>query len=535
MGKFVRSTRPAVFSPVTATGDAPTHEGGDGFARDAKSELYLLAVANMVSESSFYEGASQRDERFRSLVRAVAAADFDWVARFVPYLRREMFMRSASIVMAAEAVHARLEIEKRTGARFVADATCRRVVDSAIVRADEPGEMLAYWASRYGSNYPKPVKRGVADAVTRILNEYAAMKYDGTASAWRLGDVINLTHPIAKAPWQGDLFQYLLDRRHHAGEIRVGLDRLPMIRNRRALEVMPVEKRRAWLRPIGPSVDQDDLRIAGATWEWLSGWLPGGMDAAAWEAVIPSMGHMALLRNLRNFDQAKISVAATDAVIARITDPAEVAKGMQFPFRYWAAHNASRQSLNWGRALSRAMDLSCSNVPELPGGTLIGIDTSASMTQRSISAKSSILPVEAAAVFASALARRQPGRVDVVSWASQSEVLRMIGAPGTSVLSDVGSVVGAVGRVGHGTLVDSLMQHYVPGRHKRVVVFSDLQIADRFRFPVDASVFAWNLVGYGVGAVDTRRPNVHEVGGMSDKAFSMIAMLDRGKSQDWPF
>ena len=27
------------------------------------------------------------------------------------------------------------------------------------------------------------------------------------------------------------------------------------------------------------------LEDAGVTWEWLAGWLPGGMDAEAWEAM----------------------------------------------------------------------------------------------------------------------------------------------------------------------------------------------------------------------------------------------------------
>ena len=34
----------------------------------------------------------------------------------------------------------------------------------------------------------------------------------------------------------------------------------------------------------------------------------------------------------------------------RITDPVEVAKGMQFPFRYWAAHNASRNGSQSSKA-----------------------------------------------------------------------------------------------------------------------------------------------------------------------------------------
>ncbi|WP_308207788.1 hypothetical protein [Actinomadura madurae] len=60
MGKFNRSgVRPAVTSAVKtdAAPTARTHEGAPGYARDAKSELFLLAVANMVGENTFYEKA----------------------------------------------------------------------------------------------------------------------------------------------------------------------------------------------------------------------------------------------------------------------------------------------------------------------------------------------------------------------------------------------------------------------------------------------------------------------------------------------
>jgi hypothetical protein len=40
------------------------------------------------------------------------------------------------------------------------------------------------------------------------------------------------------------------------------------------------------LRARGPRA----LADAGVSWERLSGWLLGGMDAEAWESVIPSMG-----------------------------------------------------------------------------------------------------------------------------------------------------------------------------------------------------------------------------------------------------
>jgi hypothetical protein len=47
----------------------------------------------------------------------------------------------------------------------------RRLVGSVLRRADEPGEMLAYWTSRYGRAVPKPVKRGIADTVARLYDE----------------------------------------------------------------------------------------------------------------------------------------------------------------------------------------------------------------------------------------------------------------------------------------------------------------------------------------------------------------------------
>jgi len=39
--------------------------------RDAESELFLLAVTNMVGEDTFYERADARDARFVELVHAV--------------------------------------------------------------------------------------------------------------------------------------------------------------------------------------------------------------------------------------------------------------------------------------------------------------------------------------------------------------------------------------------------------------------------------------------------------------------------------
>src|SRR5215510_4561644 len=125
MVKFaIRKKKPNLTSPVATrsdTADAFTHEGGAGFLRDAKGELFLLAVTNMVGEGTFYESARDRDRRFAKLVAQVTKEDPAWIAAFVPFLRREMHLRSASVVMAAEFAHARREAavtaEPATGAK----------------------------------------------------------------------------------------------------------------------------------------------------------------------------------------------------------------------------------------------------------------------------------------------------------------------------------------------------------------------------------------------------------------------------------
>ncbi|MEU6408906.1 LAGLIDADG family homing endonuclease [Microbispora sp. NPDC046933] len=285
MSKFNRSTTQAATTSPVITETTPTgrtYEGAPGYIRDAKSELFLLAVSNMVGEDTFYEKAGDRDERFRALVHQVAVEDGDWVARFLPWLRGEANMRSAPIVAALEAVKARLAAGLQGGNR--------ELVASVLQRADEPGEALAYWTSRYGRAVPKPVKRGIADAVQRLYTERSLAKYDSGARGFRFGDVIDLVHPTPagdKRLWQGDLFAHALDRRHNRDKPIPAS--LRMLRARAELLALPLEERRAVLTV------PERLAAAGMTWEALAGWLQGPMDAQAWSAVIPSMGYMACL------------------------------------------------------------------------------------------------------------------------------------------------------------------------------------------------------------------------------------------------
>lgn len=527
MAKFNKVARVArgTAGPVRTTGAVTTtFEGGPAWSRNAKSDLFLLAVTNMVGEDTFYEGATERDARFRRLAGQVAVEDAGWTARFIPWLRSEANMRSASLVVAAEAVRARLAAGQAGHNRQLINAACQR--------ADEPGEILGYWVSRYGRALPQPVKRGVADAAVRLYNERSLVKYDSDARGFRFGDVIDLVHPAPRQPWQGELFSHALDRRHSRDKPVPEV--LATLRAREELMAVPPEARRDVLRADGAVARLAD---AGITWEALAGWLQGPMDAAAWEAVAPSMGILALIRNLRNFDQAGLSDRAAERIADRISNPDVIARSRLFPYRFLSAYRAA-PSLRWGQPLERALEHSVAAIPELPGRTLVLVDTSASM-RSPVSARSVVRHVDIGALTGVALARRGCA-VDLTGFADR--VFRHPLHRGRSMLRAMDSFTSRVGEVGHGTrIVESLRRSY--DGHDRVIIVSDMQTFAPMRgepvsvsgaVPARVPVFGINTTGYAPSALNTAVPGRYEIGGFSDKVFSMLGLL-AGGSTDWPF
>ncbi|MFE7772594.1 TROVE domain-containing protein [Streptomyces sp. NPDC057445] len=495
------------------------HQGGAGYAREPKSELFLLAVAHMAGQSSFYESARSRDERYARLVRQLAVSDPEWTLGLLRWLRTEAHMRTASVVGAAEFVRGRLDAR--------AAGFSRQAVDAVLQRADEPGELLAYWTSRYGRRLPQPVKRGVADAVRRLYTGRALLKYDTGSRGFRFGDVLELTHaaPAPDRPWQGELFRYALDRRHHpdraappAGE--------PLLTAHDALMSVPADER---YDLVTGADGGERLAAAGMTWEALAGWLHGPLDAAVWEAVIPSMGAMALVRNLRNFDLAGVGDRVAADVARRISDPAEVFRSRQFPFRYLAAHR-NAPSPRWEQSLEAALGHSLANVPALPGRTLVLVDRSGSMFDLP-SGGTQLNRADSAAIFGTALAMRAE-QADLVEFGTDSRPIEP--APGESVLR----ALDRFHDLGGTDTAGAVTRHYA--EHNRVVVVTDEQahwtpcIEPLSAVPEHIPVYTWNLAGYSMGH-SAAGPRRHTFGGLSDAAFRLIPLLEAGEEARWPW
>lgn len=518
----VRRSTPIVSAP-SAT--ARTFNQAPGFERDAKSELFLLAMNNMVGTDTFYEKAVARDDRFKALVRQVAVTDADWLARFLPWLRNEANMRTASLVAAVEAARAQAAVGVAGPAKFPENATGRKIVDSVLVRADEPGEMLAYLLStQTGRGLPKPIKRGVADAVLRLYNERNTLKYDTGSHGFRFGDVLELVHASPNKPYQSVLFKHLIDRRHGRDEIPASLSLISGNADLRA------EFAQGKMR-LTPEL----LSNTGMTWEdTLS--LAGNKVSKKelWEAQIPSMGYMALLRNLRNFDEAGVSDAAAAQVIAKLTNPDEVARSRQLPMRFLSAYRAA-PSLRWAYPLEQAMNLSLLNVPDFPGRTLILIDTSGSMDS-SFSGDGTLRRWDAAALFGLALAHNCASPT-VVSFGRMIREFPQI--PGESLLRSLERFKGGF-FFGGGTPTKQAIDSFYNG-HDRIVVLTDEQanmhagqgVYDKV--PLNRVAITFNLAGYRVGHAASGSDTRITIGGLSDVAFKLLPILEKRANGEWPF
>lgn len=528
--KNTRTPRKGATSPIRSvtTSTTTNHEGATAFSRDAKSDLFLLGVTNFGGEDTFYETGKNRDTRFAALVQQVTQEDPQWVANFAKWLRNVGNMRTASIVMAAEYVAA-------------GGPNGRQVVRDVIVRGDEPAEMIAYGLNTRGLS--QPVKRGVADAVRALYTEHNVLKYNSSSDAVRMADVLQLTHARPTTPAQSALFKYLLASRYNNdAQIAETLPQLPVIAaNRRYRAMNPAKARDALL------MNEGALASAGMTWESLSSF--GPMDKDAWEAVIPQMGYMALLRNLRNFDAAGVSDKVAKTVAAKLSDPAQVAKSRQLPFRFLSAYR-NAPSLRWSTALEEALDLATQNVPIFKGNTLVLVDTSASMTSMPYSLRGTVTPADAAALFGAVLTKRNVGGTRLMGFADRQFEHKV--RPGSSALTIMTDFVGRTGEVGHGTCIAEAVNRWEG--EDRIIILTDLQSSQYFSrsavptrndwyrqqtpavtVPTTVPIYSFNLAGYETTGVGNSKDNEFELGGLTDQTFKLIPMIEAARNATWPW
>lgn len=312
----------------------------------------------------------------------------------------------------------------------------RKAIADTISRPDELAELLAtYWR-----NGKKPLsaqlKRGLADAFLKF-DAYQFGKYNRD-SAIKLRDVMFLCHPKPRTPEMAELFKQI------------------------ATDTIPVPD----------------------TWEVA---LTRGADKKeTFERLLreKKLGYLALLRNLRNMDQAGVDSQLIQQAIFELRGAYNV-----LPFRFVAA---ARAVPRFEPALDMALCAQISEMAPLPGKTVVLVDVSGSMRSH-LSTKSDLTRMDAAA----ALGAIVTGDIRLFTFSNDLvECPPLKGMAGIDIIRrsqyHSGTYLGKALR----SIIDT-----VP--HDRIIVITDEQSHDIVPDPVATHAYMINVasarngVGYG--------------------------------------
>ncbi len=400
-----------------------THEGAPARELTAEQKLRRSVMSCLLWEDEFYEDGQSIADRIFALAADVAP---ETVAALAIEARDQMKLRHAPLMLLCALI--------AKGGVLVAPT-----IEHVIQRADELTELVAlYW--RNGKKpLSKQMKVGLARAFARF-DAYQLAKYDRDGAV-KLRDVLFLCHARPKDAAQAEVWKQLAEK----------------------------------------TLTSPD------TWEVA---LSGGADKAETFTRLLTerkLGYLALLRNLRNMDQAGVDEdLVKDAILAR--------RGAErvLPFRYVAAARAAPRFEPW---LDQALAETVMEQSLLTGRTFVLVDVSGSMDAR-LSARSDLTRLDAAATLAAIV----PGDVRLFTFSNA-----VVEVPARRGMAGVDAIVRSQPHGGTelGKAVTAMNALMSRSGHDRLIVITDEQSHDRVPDPVSAKAFMINVasarngIGYG--------------------------------------
>lgn len=415
-----------------------THEGSRAVNITPLLQLRRSVLACMLWEDTFYEDGKDVATRIAELIKQCDASD---VMALAIEARHEMKLRHVPLLIAREM--ARLPKHK---------ALVAHTLEAIIERPDEITEFLAIYWREGKSPLSAQVKKGLARSFDNF-GEYAFAKYNRDGAV-KLRDALFLCH--AKPS----------DAKKRYTKVE-----------RNANKVRALTPKETLYRKI---VD-NELTVPD-TWEVA---LSGGADKrTTFERLIADkkLGALALLRNLRNMEQAGVE----RSIVAGALESIKVERVL--PFRFIAAARAVPQ---WEDIIEPAMLKCLEGRDKLSGRTILLIDVSGSM-DAAISSKSDLRRLDAASGLA-ILARELCEEVQVVTF-SQA----LVGCAPRRGFALRDAIVQS--QPHGGTYLGQALQALPRKSTDRLIVITDEQSADRPAAP--------GCVGYVINVAS----NQHGIG-----------------------
>lgn len=323
--------------------------GGESFRINPLETMKMVTASSIFGEASFYRKGGMSDGRYKTapLLKGYTilrdsdgktttqimeesidkALDYDFKATldWAVTLRKEYYMRlNPQVIMVRAAIH-----PKRKNFTSLYPGEFKRIEQLVMSRADEPAVQTAYflYTNKGKHNFPSILKRSLKEKLDG-LNRYQVAKYKNHEIG--IIDTVRITHASSD----------VLDELMRTWTVKVS------------------EDERTW----------ENMRSKGATWERI---IKSGC-----------MGHMAMLRNLRNVFQNVTDTILCDEYLKQLKEG--VVKGKQFPYRYYSAmKEIEKAGIRFREpqildALEECMDISMENMPRLSGRTMALSDNSGS-------------------------------------------------------------------------------------------------------------------------------------------------------------
>ena len=508
-----KNTEHTIVAKKLETGEMTlSYNGNPQFRKTPEFQLFELATASFFDADSFYESANTRMKRATELLnQIVSKGNAHYVANMLVFARTVMNMRTMPVALT---VH----FAKALRANNVQYASLRQVVRDVIQRPDEITDMLAYAIAQFGdkNKVPAALKKGVGDALNKF-DEYRLQKYQRSEGV-KYSDVLRIVHPKPKNEVQAEIFNKIM----------------------------------------AESDPKRTEKLAQAqTWEFelsRNGALPKDEQetkAEIWSRLVKEnkLGYMAMLRNLRNIVEAGVEADVINIIANKLSNPDEVKKSKQLPFRFINAQRALEDSgLNVPQkiksAITKALDSSFSNTPELGKNVWLILDVSGSMTSFPYYSRFNgnprnnntfRSPLDMAALFTAAMVKNCES-VDNLTVTLFSDSAKHISLnPHDSIETLHKNILKS--SYGGGTNLQAALDQkkglgYEPDT---VIVFSDMQV-NRLSgyhstkiFGKDCIKLAYNFETYESTPL-AEDAGWYQLTGFSDKVFSFVNMMREGTS-----
>lgn len=468
------------------------HEGHLAYKMTEKLKLVTMVLTSFYNESKFYGDNSK--ELF-DLATSLAATDPKFVSNLAIYARKEFHLRSVAHVLTAVVANTN-ETKPFIG----------QTVAEVVERPDDILEIASAYKSFYGKSgsagltrvaMPNGLKKALGKSLKRF-NEYQISKYSGGTKEFKFKDILSITHIKPDSAEQSELFKKILE---------------------------------------------DNLATAE---RWETEVSKNGNNKDSWTKVISDkhMGYMAMLRNLRNMLESGMDMTE---VYKTLSDPVQVAKSKQLPFRYLSAYKEVSKVKGFtsktSECLEDAIRASMQNVEKIPGKTVIAYDVSGSMSSL-VSTNSTVTCAELSALLALMASHICDEVVAVYSF--NGNLYQATCDKYTPILRTAVNEAKATG----GTALELPLQYMLDNKIEadRLILISDNEInsgtgyyygyrgyastcqglADKYRNKINSDfwVHAIDLQGYGTQQFQGGKTNI--IAGWSEKVLGFINLAEQG-------